>query len=330
MMGPAKRHDHDRPCAGRVMTPTGANPVVVKKPLSPMAREDRLTFWCFISPWLIGFVLFGLGPIIASILLSFTNYSLFKPPEWVGLANYRELLSDPLIWKSLGNTLFYVVFAVPLGTVGAMLLAVLLNQEVKGVAIWRTIFYLPTVVSGVAMGVLWRWIFNPEVGLANTILRPFLRLFNLSDPQWLLDPVMAKPAYVLMSLWGIGGGMIIFLAALQGIPKHLYEAAEIDGAGPVRKFFTITIPMLSPIILFSLTMGTIGSFQIFAQAYVMSGRGPDNSTLFYVLYLFDQAFRYFRMGYGAAMAWVLFAIILLVTVAKFTLAKRWVYYEGGE
>jgi len=296
--------------------------------LSPMAREDRMTFWCFISPWLIGFCLFGLGPILASIWLSFTNYSLFKPPEWVGLANYRELFRDPLILKSLGNTLFYVVFAVPLGTVGAMMLALLLNQKVRGIAVWRTIFYLPTIVSGVAMGVLWRWIFHPEVGLANTLLRPVLGWFGIADPQWLLDPALAKPAYVLMSLWGMGGGMIIFLAALQGIPEHLYEAAELDGAGPVRQFFVITIPMISPVILFSLTMGTIGSFQIFAQAYVMSARGPDNSTLFYVLYLFDQAFRYFRMGYGAAMAWVLFAIVLGVTVLKFTLAKRWVYYEG--
>lgn len=318
-----------------------------KKRLSPMAFEHHLTFWCFVSPWLIGFVVFGMGPIVASVFLSFTDYSLFKPPQWVGFGNYRELFSDPLIWKSLGNTLFYVVFAVPLGTAGSMLLAVFLNQKVRGIAIWRTVFYLPTIVSGVAMGVLWRWIFNPDVGLANTLLRPFISFLNIvlppildflpffepftiSDPDWLLDPIMAKPAYVIMSLWGIGGGMIIFLAALQGIPKHLYEAAEIDGAGPIRQFFTITVPMVSPIILFSLTMGTIGSFQIFAQAYVMSGRGPDNSTLFYVLYLFDQAFRYFRMGYGAAMAWVLFGIILTVTIVKFTLARRWVYYEGEE
>jgi multiple sugar transport system permease protein len=216
---------------------------------------------------------------------------------------------------------------VPLSTAGACLLAVLLNQKVRGIAIWRTIFYLPTIVSGVAMGVLWRWIFNPEVGLINTLLGPLLKFFAIDNPQWLLDPVLAKPAFVFMSLWGVGGGMIIFLAALQGIPKDFYEAAEIDVAGPVRQFFSITLPMLSPVIFFSLTMGTIGSFQIFAQAYVMSGRGPDNSTLFYVMYLFDQAFRYFRMGYGAAMAWVLFAIVLMVTVIKFKLAKRWVYYE---
>jgi len=293
-----------------------------------MAREDRLTFWCFLSPWIIGFVLFGAGPIIASIFLSFTDYSLFNRPNWVGLDNYRELFRDPLIWKSLGNTLFYVIFVVPLSTAGSCLLAVLLNQKVHGIPVWRTIFYLPTIVSGVAMGVLWRWIFNPEVGLINTLLSPLFKLFAIDNPQWLLDPVLAKPAYIFMSLWAIGGGIIIFLSALQGIPKDLYEAAEIDGAGPVRQFFNITLPMLSPVILFSFTMGTIGSFQIFAQAYVMSGRGPDNATLFYVMYLFDQAFRYFRMGYGAAMAWVLFAIVLMVTVIKFKVAKRWVYYEG--
>lgn len=300
------------------------------KKLSPLAREDRITFWCFLSPWLIGFVFFGAGPIVASIFLSFTDYSLFKSPQWVGTDNYAELFSDPLIWQSLWNTFVYVIFAVPLGAAGSCLLAVLLNQKVRGIAIWRAIFYLPTIVSGVAMGVLWRWIFHPEYGLINTLLSPFLSTFHLDNPKWLLDPNLAKPAFIFMSLWSIGGGMIIFLAALQSIPKHLYEAAEIDGAGRIRQFFNVTLPMLSPVILFVVTMGTIGSFQIFAQAYVMSARGPDNTTLFYVVYLFDQAFRYFRMGYGAAMAWVLFVIVLFVTMAKFTLAKRFVYYEGGE
>jgi len=300
-----------------------------KRMSSPLAREDRITFWCFLSPWIVGFLLFGAGPIAASLLMSFTDYSIFLPPRWIGLDNYREMLfDDPLVAKALWNTLFYTVFAVPLGTTFALLLALLLNQEVRGRAIWRTIFYLPTVVSGVAMGVLWRWIFNPEVGLLNTILRPFLRLFHLPDPKWLLDPHLAKPAYVLMSLWGIGGGMIIFLAGLQSIPKHLYEAAEIDGAGRIAKFRHVTLPMLSPVIFFSLTMGFIGSFQIFTQVYVMTGRGIDNSTLFYVLYLFDQAFRYFRMGYAAALAWVLFGIVLVVTLVQFKLARRWVYYEG--
>ena len=302
-----------------------------KRSSSPLAREDRRNFWLFLSPWLVGFVCFGAGPILASIVLSFTDYSIFNRPRFIGLANYREVFAhDPLIYKALWNTLFYTTFAVPLGTAFAMGLALLLNQKVRGLPAWRTIAYLPTVVSGVAMAVLWRWIFNPEVGLANTLLRPILDLFGLPDPLWLLDPALAKPAYVIMSLWGVGGAMIVFLAGLQGIPQHLYEAAEIDGAGRLRCFWHITLPMLSPVILFVVTMGIIGSFQIFTQAYVMTARGVDNSTLFYVLYLFDQAFRYFRMGYGSAMAWVLFAIVLVVTIVQFKVARRWVYYEGGE
>ena len=299
--------------------------------MSPMRREAHRDFWLFLSPWVIGFLFFGAGPIVASFFLAFTDYSIFRSPAWVGLQNFRDLfVRDPLIYKALWNTLFFTVFAVPLGSLGAMGVAILLNQEVRGRAIWRTVFYLPTVVSGVAMGVLWRWIFNPDIGLLNALLRPLLQVFDLPDPQWLLDPHLAKPAYIFMRLWGIGGAMIIFLAGLQNIPHHLYEAADIDGAGRWAKFRHVTLPMLTPVLFFTLTMGFIGSFQIFAQAYVMTGRGVDNSTLFYVLYLFDQAFRYFRLGYGAAMAWVLFGIILLVTLLQFYLSKRWVYYEGEE
>ncbi len=301
-----------------------------KKRLSPMQREDRRDFWFFLSPWIVGFTFFGAGPILAAVFLSFTDYSIFTRPHWVGLANYRELLfQDPLVPKALFNTLFYTVFAVPLGTFFSLMVALLLNQKVRGLSVWRTLYYLPTVVSGVAMGVLWRWIFNPEVGLLNTALRPLLHVLGLPDPKWLLDPHLAKPAYILMSLWGIGGGMIIFLAGLQSIPKQLYEAAEIDGAGRFSQFRHVTLPLLSPVVFFSLTMGFIGSFQIFTQAYVMTGRGVDNSTLFYVLYLFDQAFRYFRMGYSSALAWVLFAIVLAITLVQFRLARRWVYYEGA-
>jgi multiple sugar transport system permease protein len=299
--------------------------------LSPSARRHRRDFWLLLSPWLIGFILFGAGPIIASVLLSFTDYDIFNAPSWVGIANYRELFTqDPLIYKALWNTLFYTVFAVPLGTAFALLLAMLLNQKLPGLSVWRTVYYLPCVVSGVAMAVLWRWIFNPEMGILNSALRPLLRLFDLPDPKWLLDPALAKPAYIIMSLWGVGGGMVIFLAALQTIPKHLYEAAEIDGAGRWSQFRHVTLPMLTPVTFFVLTMGFIGSFQIFAQAYVMTGRGPDNATLFYVLYLFDQAFRYFRMGYASAMAWLLFLIILGITIFQFRLARRWVYYAGDD
>ena len=303
----------------------------MKRSRSPMAREHHRDFWLFLSPWLVGFTCFGAGPIVASFVLSFTDYSLFQPARWIGLHNYAEALTvDPLILKALWNTLFYTMFAVPLGTTAALLMALLLNQEVRGRAVWRTLFYLPSVVSGVAMGVLWRWLFNPEIGLINALLRPFLHVLDLPDPKWLLDPHLAKPAYVMMSLWGVGGGMIIFLAGLQAIPKHLYESADIDGAGRWAKFRHVTVPMLTPVIFFSLTMGFIGSFQIFTQAYVMSGRGIDNSTLYYVLYLFDQAFRYFRMGYASAMAWVLFLIILAVTLVQFRLARRWVFYAGEE
>ena len=295
----------------------------------PMEREDRRDFWLMLSPWLIGFAVFGAGPILASLVMSFTDYSLFTDAKGVGLANYKELLfGDRLIWKSLWNTLFYVVFAVPLGMIFSLSLAMLLNQKVRGLSVWRTIFFLPTLVSGVAMAVLWRWIFNPDIGLLNTLLRPILDLLDLPDPQWLLDPALAKPAYVMMSLWGVGGGMIVFLAGLQGVPNHLYEAATIDGASRPRQFWHVTLPMLSPVILFNLTMGLIGSFQIFAQAYVMTGRGPKNATLFYVLYLFDQAFRYFRMGYASAMAWILFFLVLIVTLVQLWFSKKWVHYEG--
>jgi multiple sugar transport system permease protein len=299
--------------------------------LSPTAVAEHRDFWLFLSPWLVGFALFAAGPIIASFLLSFTDYSVFKSPVWIGVGNYREMLvEDPLILKAFWNTLFYTGLAVPLHTAASLAVALLLNRKVRGLPLWRTFFYLPCVVSGIAMGVLWRWMLNPEVGLVNTMLGPILRLLDLPSPQWLLDPVLAKPAYVLMSLWSVGGGMIIFLASLQSVPQHLYEAAEIDGAGRWAQFRHVTFPMITPVVFFQLTMGLIGSFQIFAQAYVMSGRGVDNSTLFYVYYLFEQAFRYFRMGYASAMAWVLFGGILAVTVLKFKIAKHWVYYEGTE
>ncbi len=293
-----------------------------------MAREDRRDFWLFISPWVLGFLLFGIGPILASLVLSFMQWDIFRPPRWVGAGNYREmLLEDPLTAKAIWNTLVYTVFAVPLGTVGSLTVAMLLNTKVRGLPVWRTLYYLPTVVSGVAMAVIWRWLFNPQIGLLNRLLRPVLHLLDLSDPAWLQDPALAKPAYIIMSLWGIGGGMIIFLAGLQGVPGQLYEAAEIDGAGPIRRFRHVTLPMITPVIFFSLTMGIIASFQIFTQAYVMTGAGPENSTLFYVLYLFDNAFRYFRMGYASALAWLLFVIIMIVTAAQFAAGRFWVFYE---
>lgn len=281
--------------------------------------------YIFISPWLIGFLIFTLGPVIASFLLSFTDYELVTPPRWIGLKNYITLLKDDrLFWVSLYNSAYYTFFSVPLGIIVAFALAMLLNLKLPGITIYRTIFYLPVVTSGVAVALLWIWLFNPQFGLINFLLRSI----GLPGPGWLVDPAWAKPAFVLMSLWGVGGTVVIFLAGLQGVPRSLYEAAAVDGANAWHRFWNITVPMMSPVIFFNLIMGIIGSFQVFTQAYVMTGGGPQDATLFYVLYLFKQGFGMFRMGYAAAMAWILFVIILVLTLIQLKLAQRWVYYEG--
>lgn len=294
--------------------------------MGKLARKEAFDCYMFISPWIIGFLIFALGPMLYSIGLSFCKWDIFTPAEFVGLANYKKLAADPLFVKSIGNTLFYTAFAVPLGIAGALGLSMLLNQKIRGITIYRTIYYLPAVVSGVAVALLWRWIFNYEYGVLNAILGDVFGIAN--PPEWLGSELWSKPSLILMSLWGIGGGMIIFLAGLQGIPEQLYEAAEIDGANVLERFRHITIPMLSPVIFFNLIMGIIGSFQVFVQVYIMTSGGPSNSTLFYVLYLFNNGFQFFKMGYASALAWVLFVIVLAVTVVQFKLAGRWVYYEG--
>ncbi|MDA1191328.1 MAG: sugar ABC transporter permease [Candidatus Poribacteria bacterium] len=293
----------------------------------------------FVSPWAIGFLAFTAGPILASIVLSFAEYDVLHPARFIGLSNYRELVTrDPVFWKSLRNTA-YMIWGVPIGMSVGLGLAMLLNTEVKGIAAYRTVFYLPAIVPIVASSVLWIWVFNPESGLLNTGLA-FLGLKPLVEGiargigsdglYWLQDEKLAKPAIILMGLWSAGSSMIIWLAGLKGIPKHLYEAAEIDGAGRVSRFFHVTLPMLSPYIFFNLIMGVIGTFQIFTQAYIMTQGGPVDATLFYVYYLFNNAFQYFRMGYASAMAWILFFIILLLTLFQFKIAPRWVHYETGE
>lgn len=290
-------------------------------------RMNREALWgfFFIFPWLVGFLIFTLGPVIASFLLSFTSYELITAPQWVGLKNYVTLLRDDRLFRvSLYNTAYYTLFSVLLGTAASFGLAVLLNQKLPGMRIYRTAFYLPVVTSGVAVALLWIWLLNPQFGLVNYLLR----LIGLRGPGWLVDREWAKPAFVLMSLWGTGGTAIIFLAGLQGVPRSLYEAAAIDGASAWHRFRHVTVAMMSPIIFFSLVMGVIGSFQVFTQAYIMTGGGPQDATLFYVLYLFKQGFGMFRMGYAAAMAWILFIIILALTLLQLSMANRWVYYEG--
>jgi multiple sugar transport system permease protein len=288
-------------------------------------RAEAIWFYLLVSPWLIGFLVFALGPIISSLYLSFTEYDMANPSEWIGMANYGRLIRDPLIWQSLKVTGFWVLGGLPLRLVVAFFFAVLLNQRIPGSGFFRTVYYLPSVVSGVAVALVWMWLLQPQFGIINY----FLRLVGLEGPRWLASPVWALPGFILMSLWSTGATMVIFLAGLQGIPNDFYEAARIDGASRARQFFRITIPLMTPVILFNVVMGIIHAFQVFTQAFVMTNGGPANATLFYMLYLYRVAFQYTQMGYGSAMAWVLFLIVLVLTLLVFRSSGRWVYYEGG-
>ena len=280
--------------------------------------------YVYISPWLIGFLTFTAFPLLSSICISLTEWNLFSAPEFVGFANYSKLFSDPLFWQALKVTAKYVFTSVPLRLIIGFTLALLLNNNIPGMGVYRTIFYLPTVTSGVAVSLLWLWIFNPEYGILNVILQKF----GIIGPAWLMSETWALPAIIIMSLWSVGGSMIIYLAGLQNIPSQLYEAVDIDGGGWLAKVWNVTLPMMTPIVFYNLVMGIIGSFQVFTDAYVMSNGGPHNATLFYVLYLYRNAFQYFEMGYASALAWVLFAIILGFTLLIFKSSPMWVYYEG--
>jgi len=274
------------------------------------------------SPWLIGFAIFTGGPILFSIIISFCHYDILNPAIWVGLKNYKWIFTqDPLFWKSLWNTL-YMVIGVPIGIVVSLSIAMLLNQKMKAMAFYRTLFYLPAIVPAVAASILWIWVFNPSHGLLNIALS----WAGITGPAWLQDETWSKPSLILMGLWAAGGGMIIWLAGLKGIPDHLYEAAEVDGANMWHKFINITIPMLTPYIFFNIIMGLIGTFQIFSQAYIMTQGGPVNSTLFYAYRLFNNAFRYLQMGEASAMSWVLFVIVFGLTMFQLWLSKKWVHY----
>jgi len=275
-------------------------------------------------PWIVGFVVFAGGPMLFSILMSFCDYDILNPPRFVGLENYKLMFAgDGLFYTALWNTLFMVI-GVPLGMAASLSIALLLNLKIRGVSVWRTFFYLPAIVPMVAASVMWVVIFNPQGGLVNR----FLDLIGLEGPGWLQSASWSKPSLILMGLWSAGGGMLIWLAGLKGIPEQLYEAASVDGAGVLQKFRHVTIPQLTPYIFFNLIMGFIGTFQIFASAFIMTAGGPRNSTLFFVYHLFNNAFRYGHMGYASAMAWVLFVIVLLLTIVQIKLSKRWVYYES--
>jgi multiple sugar transport system permease protein len=288
--------------------------------------KEYLVGYLFVSPWIVGFLAFTLWPFLQSIYLSFTRYNIVSPAKWVGTANYRMLLTqDPLFWQSAWVTIRFAIISVPLAIVFGIALALLLNINVKGIAIFRTIFYLPSIVPTVATSVLFIWILNPNLGLINRILA----LFHIRGPSWLNTTPWAFYSLVMMSLWGVGGSMIIYLAGLKDIPVHLYEAATIDGANALRKMRHITLPMMTPVIFFNLVMGIIGAFQYFTQAYVMMPKGgPEDSTYFYSLYLYNRAWKYLDMGYASAMAWMLFLIIILMTAIVFRSQKLWVHYGG--
>ncbi len=293
--------------------------------MTKTTKRNLVTALLFISPWVIGFLVFTLGPIVLSVYYSFSAYNVFQPPIWIGLDNYTTIMDDPLFYKSLYNTVYYTALSVPGVLVLSLLLALLLNSRLKGMNIFRTIYFLPSVLSGVAVSLLWMWLFNPDSGLINLLLS----YLGIEGPLWLNSPYWSKPALVIMSYWGLGGVMVINLAGLQAIPTELYEVATIDGASAWRKFWSITLPMISPTLFFNLITLSIGSFQVFTQAYVMTSGGPVNSTLFYVFYLYRMAFENLRMGYASALAWILFAIIMVFTLIQLRLSKRWVYYQEG-
>jgi multiple sugar transport system permease protein len=303
---------------------------VAQKQVKLMKLSKLEARWAYIliAPWIVGFIVFTLGPMIASLILSFTNYSVGQPLEWMGLDNFAKMfLRDYRFWLSLRVTITYALVSIPLGLILGLLLALLLNTKVSGIAFWRTLYYTPSVVSGVAVAVLWRYLFNPRYGVINWLLTLVgFKLENL--PGWLSDPNWALPALIIMSVWGVGGGMIIYLAGLQGIPTALYEAAEIDGANKVQSFFNITLPLITPVLFYNLIIGIIGTFQYFTNAFVMTQGGPVERTLFYNLYLYQNAFQFRMMGYASAMAWFLFLVVLVLTMVVFRSSAAWVYYEG--
>jgi multiple sugar transport system permease protein len=300
-----------------------------KKRISRDRRREAIAGFLFISPWIIGFLMFTLGAMVYSLVISFSHYNLAtNVARPAGLTNYQELFADPKVATSLQNTLFYAVMAVPLEVCFALILAMLLNQVTRGAGFFRTLYYLPKMTPAVATAAVFLLLLNGNTGAINS----FLGFFGISGPQWLIDPAWVKPSIVLMTLWGVSGTMVIFLAALKNVPKDLYEVAELDGAGPFRRFTTITLPMISPAIFFNVIVLSIAALQIFDQAYLLFWRDQSNAapeaSLFYGVYLYIQAFRQFNFGFASAMAWLLFVIILIISIIQMQVGRRFVYYEG--
>ncbi len=305
---------------GVIGTLVGAN--------SRLEKHQALWGYLFLLPWLLGLIIFWIGPILASAYFSLQEYDVLSPPKFIGLENYvRAFSGDKQFWPSLWRTLSYSLQVVPIGIVMSLGLAVLLNQKFKGTPFFRTLFFLPSLTPAVALALVWTWLLHPQVGPLNVALG----WLNIDGPGWLTDKLWALRSLVIMALWaGVGGnGMLIFLAGLQGVPQELLEAAEIDGAGPWGRFWNVTIPMISPTLLFNLILGIIGALKVFTLAFVATNGGPSFSTWFYALHIYNQAFNYFRMGYASALAWIFVVILLVFTYAQLYLSRRWVYY-GGE
>ena len=301
-------------------------PAETKKPRwSRKAKSDNIAGYLFLAPWVLGFLGFTVGPMLASGVLSLTKYSGFGSAKWIGFENYSKIFEDDLFYTALYNTTYYAFLGVPAQLLVALCLAVLLNMKVRYVNVFRTVYYIPTVTPAVANVFLWVWIFNLDFGLINSLLR----LVGIPPVNWLWDPQIVKPALILMSLWSVGQQMVIFLAALQGVPEELLEAAAIDGANNFSRFLRITIPLISPVIFLNLIIGVINLFQTFTVAFIATNGGPINSSLFYVLYIYRKGFESFAMGYASGLAWILFMIILVITGIQFYFSQRWVYYESG-
>lgn len=298
-----------------------------KNKLADRKRRDLIAGLIFASPVILGFIIFVIGPMIASGYFSLTDYSIASTPSWVGLDNYKNLLTggDPFFYKSLIVTTIFVVFSVPIQLIFSLMIAMLLNNDVKFKGIFRTIFYLPTIVPAAASSMIWIWLMDPDLGLFNTILRAL----GMPTSKWIFDEKTVLPSLIIMSLWTTGSTVIIFLAGLQGVPKQLYEAVEIDGGNSLHKFIKVTVPMITPTLFFNLVMGFINGFQTFTQAYIMTNGGPNNSSLFYAFYIYREAFSNFRMGNASALAWILLGIVGIFTFVLFK-SSKWVYYEGGK
>ncbi len=298
-----------------------------RRRINKQAFREGLAGYLFAAPWIVGFLVFVLGPVLFSLYLSFTKYDIIQEPAWVGIRNYANIFtSDGLFWKSLYNTLYYTLFSVPLAVTGSLILAILLNNKLRGISIYRAAFYIPSVTTGVALALLWMWVFDPGAGIINNLLSHV----GIKGPMWFRDEFWAKPFMILIGLWAIGGTRcVVFLAGLQGLPQDLYEAAAIDGANWWAKLRHVTIPLLSPVILFNIIISMLYSFRVFTNAKVITEGGPLNATLFYVLYLYQVAFRWLKMGYASALAWIYFVVVLVFTIIQLRLSKRWVHYQGS-